>query len=94
MRPRNQPVGVAVALVRGTGDEMHMWGSIDDIDEIKAARTSVNGEYLWFRRGNQAYIVTDPALLTRARAATRETEELDKKMEVLEAQMEPHSQKM
>jgi beta-lactamase regulating signal transducer with metallopeptidase domain len=86
--------GDSFALVRGTGDEMHMWGSIDDIDAIKAARTSVNGEYLWFRRGNQAYIVTDPALLTRARAATRETEELDKKMEVLEAQMEPHSRKM
>ena len=86
--------GDSFALVRATGDEMHMWGSIDDIDAIKAARTSVNGEYLWFRRGNQAYIVTDPALLARARAATRETEELDKKMEELDAQMEPHSRKM
>jgi len=86
--------GDSFALVRGTGDEMHMWGSIDDIDEIKAARTSVNGEYLWFRRGNQAYVVTDPALLARAHAATRETGELDKKMEALDAQMEPHSQKM
>jgi hypothetical protein len=86
--------GDSFALVRATGDEMHMWGSIDEIDEIKAARTSVNGEYLWFRRGNQAYIVTDPALLARARAATRETEELDKKMDVLEAQMEPHERRM
>jgi beta-lactamase regulating signal transducer with metallopeptidase domain len=82
------------ALVRATGDEMHMWGSIDDIDEIKAARKDVDGEYLWFRRGNKAYIVTDPALLARAREATRETDELDKKMEALEAQMEPHSRKM
>ena len=90
----DRKLGDSFALVRGTGDEMHMWGSIDDIDEIKAARTSVNGEYLWFRRGNQAYIVTDPALLARAREATRETEELDKKMEVLEAQMEPHNRKM
>jgi beta-lactamase regulating signal transducer with metallopeptidase domain len=86
--------GDSFALVRATGDEMHMWGSIDDIDEIKAARTSVNGEYLWFRRGNQAYVVTDPALLARAREATRETEELDKKMDALEAQMEPHDRKM
>jgi hypothetical protein len=82
------------ALVPGTGDEMHMWGSIDDIDAIKAARKAVNGEYLWFRRGRQAYVVTDPSLLARARAATRETEELEKKMEALEAQMEPHSQKL
>jgi hypothetical protein len=82
------------ALVRGTGDEMHMWGSIGDIDAIKAARKGVKGEYLWFRRGTQAYVVTDPALLARARAATRETEALEKKMEALEAQMEPHSQKL
>jgi beta-lactamase regulating signal transducer with metallopeptidase domain len=86
--------GDSFALVRGTDDEMHMWGSIDDIDAIKAARKGVNDEYLWFRRGNRAYIVTDPALLTRARAATRETEALEKKMEALEAQMEPHSRKV
>ena len=30
--------GDSFALVRGVGDEMHMWGSIDDIDEIKSAR--------------------------------------------------------
>ena len=86
--------GDSFALVRGTGDEMHMWGPINDIDEIKAARKSVNGEYLWFRRGSQAYIVTDPALLARAHEATRETEELDKKMDALDAQMEPHERKM
>lgn len=86
--------GDSFALVRGTGDEMHMWGSIDDIDEIKAARKSANGEYLWFRRGNQAYVVTDPMLLARAHEATRETDELDKRMEALEAQMEPHERKM
>jgi beta-lactamase regulating signal transducer with metallopeptidase domain len=86
--------GDSFALVRGTGDEMYMWGSIDDIDAIKAARKGVSGEYLWFRRGNQAYVVTDPALLARALAATRESDELDAKMEALDAQMEPHSRKV
>ena len=86
--------GDSFALVRDAGDEMHMWGSIDDIDEIKSARKGINGEYLWFRRGNKSYIVTDPALVARAREATRETDELDEKMEALEAQMEPHNRKM
>jgi beta-lactamase regulating signal transducer with metallopeptidase domain len=86
--------GDSFALVRGTGDEMHMWGSIDDIDSIKAARNGVNGEYLWFRRGNQAYIVTDPPLLARALEATRETDEPERRMAELEAQMEPHDRKM
>lgn len=82
------------ALVRGTGDEMHMWGSIDDIEEIKSARPGTAGEYLWFRRGDRAYIVTDPALLARAREATRATEEPDRKMAALDAEMEPHSRKV
>jgi len=82
------------ALVRGTGDEMHMWGAVDDIEEIQSARPGTAGEYLWFRRGDRTYIVTDPALLARAREATRETEEPDRKMAALDAQMEPHSRKV
>ena len=86
--------GDTFALVRSSGDEMHMWGSIDEIDAIKAARNGANGEYLWFRRGKQAYVVTDPALLARALEATRQTDEPERRMEELEAQMEPHERKM
>jgi beta-lactamase regulating signal transducer with metallopeptidase domain len=86
--------GDSIALVRGTGDEMHMWGSIDDIDAIKSAGNGASGDYLWFRRGGRAYVVTDPAMLARALEATRETDEPERRMEELEAQMEPHDRKM
>jgi beta-lactamase regulating signal transducer with metallopeptidase domain/uncharacterized protein YoxC len=86
--------GDSFALVRGVGDEMHMWGSVDDIDAIKSARQGATGDYLWFRRGGRAYLVTDPALIARALEATRETDEPERKMEELEAQMEPHSRKL
>ncbi len=86
--------GDSFALVRGVGDEMHMWGSIDDIDGIKASRRNIAGDYLWFRRGGRAYVVTDPALVERAVQAARETDEPERKMEELEAQMEPHNRKM
>ncbi len=86
--------GDSFALVRGADDSMHMWGSVDDIDAIKSAREGATGDYLWFRRGGRAYFVTDPALIARAVAATRETEGLDRKMEALEAQIEPHSRKL
>jgi beta-lactamase regulating signal transducer with metallopeptidase domain/uncharacterized protein YoxC len=86
--------GDSFALVRGVGDEMHMWGSIDDIDAIKSSRRNVAGDYLWFRRGGRAYVVTDPALVARAVEAARETDEPERKMEELEAQMEPHNRKM
>ncbi len=86
--------GDSFALVRGVGDEMHMWGSIDDIDTIKSSRGNVAGDYLWFRRGGRAYVVTDPALVARAVEATHETDEPERKMNELEAQMEPHNRKM
>ena len=86
--------GDSFALVRGVGDEMHMWGSIDDIDAIKSAREGATGDYLWFRRGGRAYVVTDPALVARAIEAARETDEPERKMEELEAQMKPHERKM
>lgn len=86
--------GDSYALVRGAGDQMHMWGSIDDIDAIKSSRRNISGDYLWFRRGGKAYVVTDPALVARAVEAAHETDEPERKMEALEAQMEPHDRKM
>lgn len=87
-------LGDSFALVRGVGDEMHMWGSIDDIDAIRSSRRNVAGDYLWFRRGSRAYVVTDPALVARAVEAARWTDEPERKMEELEAQMEPHDRKL
>ena len=86
--------GDSYALVRATGDEMHMWGSVDDIDDIKSARRNMPGDYLWFRRGGRAYVVTDPALLARAIEASHGTDEPERQMEALEAQMAPHERKM
>jgi beta-lactamase regulating signal transducer with metallopeptidase domain len=86
--------GDSYALVRGNSDEMHMWGSVDDIDAIKSARPGSIGDYLWFRRNGRAYLVTDSTLLARAIEATRATDEPERRMDELEAQMEPHSRKL
>jgi beta-lactamase regulating signal transducer with metallopeptidase domain len=86
--------GDSFALVRASGDEMHMWGSVNDIKAIKSARQAVSGDYLWFRRDGRAYLVTDPALLARALDASRETDEPERRMEELEAQMEPHERRL
>jgi beta-lactamase regulating signal transducer with metallopeptidase domain/predicted nucleic acid-binding Zn-ribbon protein len=86
--------GDSFALVRANDDSMYMWGSMDDIDEIKSARKGATGDYLWFKRDGRAYRVTDPAMIARATAVTHETDELDRQMEELEAQAEPHEQKL
>jgi beta-lactamase regulating signal transducer with metallopeptidase domain len=86
--------GDSFALVDISGDEMHMWGPVDDIKMIKSVNQGVSDHYLWFRRDGRAYLVTDPDLLARALEATRETDEPERKMDELEAQMEPHERKM
>lgn len=84
----------AYALVRKDRDGISMSGSMDDIDDIKATRRAVDGDFLWFRRDGKAWIVRDPAVLASVDDAWAKTEALSGQMEALEARMEPHSQRM
>lgn len=82
------------ALVRRDREGFTMSGDLEDVDTIRAARRKVDGDFIWFRRGKETFVVRDPALLARAEAAWRATDELDQRMEALEEQMEPHRLKM
>ncbi|GAB3093055.1 M56 family metallopeptidase [Lysobacter terrae] len=86
--------GPTYALVRKGHDGFTMSGSTDYIDDIKAVRSRMGSDFLWFRKGDQAYVVVDPATLDRATKAWAETNKLDARMEALDAQMEVHSHKM
>jgi beta-lactamase regulating signal transducer with metallopeptidase domain len=85
--------GPSFALVR-KGAGYTMTGSTDDTDDIDAARSSINGDFVWFRKGDQAYVIDDPATVSRATAAWTETEKLGTRMEALGSQMEVHGKKM
>lgn len=82
------------ALVRKDREGFSMSGDTADIDDIRAARRSIDGDFLWFRRDGKAWIVRDPATLARAREAWTETDALSRQMKGLEARMRPHAERM
>jgi len=82
------------AIVRkGRGGDV-LSGSTRDMAAIEAARLSLHDDFIWFRRGDQAYVIDDPDMVARARAAWRDTEALGERMEVLGDRMAEHGKKM
>lgn len=86
--------GEPYALVSKGKDGYLMSGSSDDMPQIEAMRRSVDGDFLWFRRGGKAYVVTDPAILAQVRKSWAEADVLGERMRVLGDQMEVHGKKM
>ncbi|MFC3551686.1 M56 family metallopeptidase [Lysobacter cavernae] len=84
----------AYALIRKGRDGITLSGSTDDLPAIESARRSLDGDFIWFRRDDKAYVVLDPALITRAEAAWNESRKLGDRMEALGDQMEVHGDKM
>jgi chromosome segregation ATPase len=89
-----KPPQDAYALVRKGSDGVTMSGSTDDLRAIKSAQRSMNGDFVWFRRNDKAYVITDPAFVARAEQAWRESNKLGSQMETLGDQMEVHGAKM
>lgn len=82
------------ALVRTDRDGYAMSGDSGDSGEINAARRAVDGDFLWFRRDGQAWVVRDAETLALARTAWAGTEALGDRMQEMEARMEPHARQM
>ena len=82
------------AFVPRDGSGISLWGSSDDMPSIEMARRTIKSDFLWVRRAGNDYVVSDPAVLARAREAWRETDALGRQMEALSGRMQIHSQKM
>lgn len=53
------------AIVRSNRDNITVSASRKDIKQVAQLRETVGGDFLWFRDGEQAYIVRDAATLAR-----------------------------
>lgn len=85
----------AYALVSKDRDGIRMSGSTDDIPQIERARRSFAGQdFVWFRRGGKAYVVSDADTMAKVRDAWRDSDRIAAQMDVLDDQMEVHSKKM
>lgn len=82
------------ALVRKGRDGITMSGDSKDIDAIRDAQRRIDGDFLWFRRQDKAYIVRDPALLARADQAWQSVDKFDGQMDALSRQMDSHNDRM
>jgi hypothetical protein len=81
------------ALVSKHGDDINTKGSID-MSSIRLIERLDDGQFLWFRRDGNDYLISDPAVLARAAEAWRETDALAKQMEPLSREMERHGERM
>jgi DNA repair exonuclease SbcCD ATPase subunit len=73
-----------VFALDGTSHATHV-----DLDEFVRVRKARTGDFLWFRRGGRAYVVTDPAVLAAGRDILRPLWELSRKQEALSARLRP-----
>ena len=82
------------AVVRAGDKDTTMTGSSDDWDDIKEARRRVQGDFLWFREGGQAYYIQDAGVLAKVDAAWAPMNKLGEKMDVYGKEMDVHGKKM
>jgi beta-lactamase regulating signal transducer with metallopeptidase domain len=86
--------GEPYALVSQGRDIYLMSGSSDNLVQIEAMRRSAGGDFLWFRRDGNAYVVTDPATVAQVRKSWAQADALGERMEGLGGKMEAHGRKM
>ena len=82
------------AMVRKGDTGFRMSGTTDDIANIRKLRHDIDGDFLWVRRGGNAYVVRDAGVLASVNAAWRPVDALDVRMNALQARMQPHQQKL
>lgn len=83
------------ALVSKDRDGITMSGSTDDLDEIRAARSSLTGtDFIWTRRNGKTYVISDAATVAKVNEAWRDSRKLGDQMQALGKQMEVHGDRM
>ena len=75
-------------------DSIQFTGNYDEIKGVRELRSELGGNFVWFRRDGQAYVIRDPAVVARVQQAWAPTKPVGEKMEVLGGRMEVHGKKM
>ena len=99
--PRGKTVGTyfaegsnGYAIVRKGETGFRMSGSTDDVASIRQLRHGIDGDFLWVRRGGNAYVVRDAGVLAGVTSAWRPVDALEVRMDALQTRMQPHQQKI
>ncbi len=82
------------AFVRRDSDKLTMSGRTSDLDDIRDARSQVEGDFLWFRRDGKAYVLRDTATIERMRALWAKNAGREAEMKALSERMQAESHKV
>ncbi len=75
-------------IVSGNSDSYTMSGSTQDIRHVEKLKKEISGDFIWFQRDEESYIIRDQTTVDRARKLFAPQEELGKKQEALGKQQE------
>lgn len=82
------------ALVRDGERGVTMSSNSANWKDVEAAKRKLSGDFLWFRDGGKAYVVQDPQVLAKARAAWAPVDRLGVQMDGYGKQMDQHGKVM
>lgn len=86
--------GTGYAMVRKGDTGFRMSGSTDDVADIRRLRHGIDGDFLWVRRGGEAYVVRNAGVLAGVDKAWGPVDALEVRMQALQERMQPHQQKL
>ena len=75
-------------ITSGKSDSYTMSGSTQDIRHVEKLKKEIPGDFIWFQRDEESYIIRDEATIKRARELFAPQEELGKQQEELGKQQE------
>jgi len=75
-------------IVTGNRDAYTMSGDIEEIHHVDRLKRQIPGDFIWFEREGQSYIIRDKATIDRARSFWTPQNEIGKKQEELGKQQE------
>jgi beta-lactamase regulating signal transducer with metallopeptidase domain len=75
-------------IASGKTDSLTMSGSTGDARHVEKLKKQISGDFIWFQRDEESYIIRDQATIDRARKLWAPQEELGKKQEALGKQQE------
>lgn len=86
--------GEPYALVRDGDHGITMTGDSDDKLDVSQLRSHIKGDFLWFRDDGKSYVIQDPEVLARARAAWAPVDRLGEQMDAYGREMDQHGKAM
>ena len=79
------------ALVRHSERGFSISGELEHIDRIRAAKSRIDQDFVWFMQDGKPYVVRDPATLARVRAIWAESEDSERRLEAMSREMQAKS---